>query len=529
MADEAQTIRSINWREVFPFTHLFRAFRIAVHPSKLLLALAALLLIYLGGRVLDGVWPEKYQALPGEFGFNAGARDEIDQFDLAMRRAQSLTNRPVAAADDADLRRRGIFISFFDYEVGRINDVTQSVLSNDWFTGSLASPGVFPSIGAFLVGPGLLFHNHPLYAILFFAWFLLIWSLFGGAISRIAAVHVARDEKISVRQALRFSISKVLSFLFAPLIPLMIILVIGVVVSATGWALLHIPWVGPVVMGLVFFLALLAGFIVTLVSLGTVGGFNLMFPTVAVEGSDSFDAISRSFSYVFARPWRMLFYSAVSIAYGALTYLFVRMFIFVMLLLTHFFVGWWLGEGGQPDRHWNGPPPGADQPPAVMWPAPRWEDLTYDVDYAHLKPAEDIAAGAISFWVYMTIGLLGAFAISFYFSANTIIYYLMRREVDATELDDVYVEETEDEFGEPVAPARDAGGVAGTGDAGAPSATPTSVSASTAAESASAGTTGDAGGARAYSVEGGSGAAPGASTGDTGNTNQAPGGGTSNP
>ena len=46
------------------------------------------------------------------------------------------------------------------------------------------------------------------------------------------------------------------------------------------------------------------------------------------------------------------------------------------------------------------------------------------------------------------IGLLGAFAISFYFSANTIIYYLMRREVDATELDDVYVEQSEDEFGD---------------------------------------------------------------------------------
>jgi hypothetical protein len=211
-----------------------------------------------------------------------------------------------------------------------------------------------------------------------------------------------------------------------------------------------------------------------------------------------------------------------------LTYLFVRLFLFVMMLLTHFFVGWWLG--GTPDRHWNGPPPGSSEPPAVMWPAPRWEDLTYNVDYAHLKTAEDIAAGAISFWVYLTIGLLGAYAISFYFSANTIIYYLMRREVDATELDDVYVEETEDEFGEPVAMTKDAaGGVGGTGGAGAPAATPTAVSASTAAESGSAGTTGDTGGARAYTVEGGSGTAPGPFTGDAGNTNQAPGGGTSNP
>src|SRR3989440_5840949 len=55
-------------------------------------------------------------------------------------------------------------------------------------------------------------------------------------------------------------------------------------------------------------------------------------------------------------------------------------------------------------------------------------------------------------WVYLAIGLLGAFAISFYFSANTIIYFLMRHEVDATELDDVYLEQSDDEFAEP-APA----------------------------------------------------------------------------
>ena len=78
----------------------------------------------------------------------------------------------------------------------------------------------------------------------------------------------------------------------------------------------------------------------TLVCSGTVGGFNLMYPTVAVEGSDSFDAISRSFSYVFARPWRMLWYTVVAVVYGALCYLFVRYFIYVMLAVTHFFV--WL-------------------------------------------------------------------------------------------------------------------------------------------------------------------------------------------
>ena len=48
--------------------------------------------------------------------------------------------------------------------------------------------------------------------------------------------------------------------------------------------------------------------------------------------------------------------------------------------------------------------------------------------------------------------MLGAFAISFYFTANTIIYYLMRHEVDATELDDVYLEQSEEDFADATAP-----------------------------------------------------------------------------
>src|SRR5687768_8954378 len=71
MADEPQAnpptvLRAINWREVFPFTHIFRSFRVAVHPSKLVLGLLALLMLYLGGRILDAVWPQKHQANYGE-------------------------------------------------------------------------------------------------------------------------------------------------------------------------------------------------------------------------------------------------------------------------------------------------------------------------------------------------------------------------------------------------------------------------------------------------------------------------------
>ena len=455
MADESQqvqhAIRSIHWREVFPFLHLFRAFRVAVHPSKLVLGLLALLTLYTGGRILDGLWPtsglanyreaDAYEA-HARRGSTSSFRDEIDgtrrthrelyaadlltagafdkedvakRVDLAKAAAENfdrkdeLRGKYYASRDDLlraeneryakekdeaakgkpedkdrllrdartrhddvvrgafartdaqldGLRQRvprGVFAEFFDYEVRQVDGVVAGVVSNNWTGGLTAAAGAAPgqagviqsTLNFLTVGPAWLIHHHFVYFLLFAVLFLLVWAIFGGAIARIAAVHIARDEKISVRQALTFSTNKLLSFVFAPLIPLLIVLAIGAVMAAGG-LLFYLPWgIGPILAGAIYFLALIAGVIITLVLLGTAGGFNLMYPTIAVEGSDSFDAISRSFSYVFARPWRMLWYTAVAVAYGALTYLFVRFFIYMVLAVTHFFVGWWLFRGTQP-------------------------------------------------------------------------------------------------------------------------------------------------------------------------------------
>lgn len=532
MADEPQTnttvLRAINWREVFPFTHIFRGFRIAVHPSKLVLGLVALLTLYVGGRIMDGLWATSSLALPGEiehFGadkpdkavsftqwreaelerlrvnyaselvkfavtpddksakepaqsfdrlselkgkrmFRANevemkaardaqktAHDEADKKTDAVEKAKAhrdadsafyAARKGIDARVDADMARfkqivpRGIFNAFFEYEVGEVNAVAYSVYMNNW----LVSGGVKDhAVNFFSVGPVWLWKHHLLYAALFTSLFLLTWAVFGGAISRIAAVQVCRDEKISVRQALRFSLNKVLSFVFAPVIPLVIILVIGLVV-ALGGLLMYIPVVGPLLVGVLLFLALIAGLLITLVFFGTLGGMNLMFPTIAVEGSDSFDAISRSFSYVFARPWRMLFYTAVAVAYGSLTYLFVRFFVWIVLLVTHGFTAWFLNEEG------------AAYSLNKMWPEPAafWAfKLPYDINFAGLDRWDSIAAFLMSIWVYLFVGLVGAFAISFYLSVNTLIYVLMRREVDATEIEDVYMEEAEDDLSD-VAP-----------------------------------------------------------------------------
>jgi hypothetical protein len=548
MADEPITVRAISWRQTFPFINLFRAFRVAVHPSKIVLALVALIMLYIGGHLLDLVWVVQDRAVPNEvilydqFSSQPKAgqsfselrknyRDQIEQMYAQQLLAYKIESKPDAAKRaahngdelgtlkarivlkrdqtkaDADQARKhaptgsadaiaaadheyqanvrqmfalasteyqaalqiknvGLFETYFEYESNQVSNVVRAVEDWNWLgrerlpsmdtsnfdlsseTGT-SSPGVIQSaVRFFTVAPIWLLTQHPLFFFLFGLMFLVLWSIFGGAICRIAAVHAARDEKLSIRSALMFSGGKFFSFLFAPIIPLLIVVGIGLLVTI-GSSLANIPYFGPIIIGAVFFLALAAGFVMALVLLGLIGGFNVMYPTIAVEGSDSFDAISRSFSYLYARPWRLGFYTLVSIVYGTASYLFVRLFIFVMLVLAHRFGG--IAVGATADSTaplWTS-----------LWPDPATSGrLSYDIDTLSLTFAQEIGARLIWLWVHLVIALLGAFAVCFYFSANTIIYYLLRKEVDATDLDDVYMELTDDEFADPVptdAPAGD--------------------------------------------------------------------------
>lgn len=508
MPDEPQAIRAIDWKSAFPFTLIFRSFRVAIHPSKLVLALLALVLIYFGGRVLDAVWPASHRAVPTELAIYFDTRDDADPSKAFVTRRNDARDQVVRAhtsrleliqkpsgtlgdikaailkqRDDtvvqanklyddlptkteADARGRdnaiaaaynravvewkaaqsingeGLFKTFYTLQSNIAHRAVQQAGAGEWLTAG----GVIDQVIAFLtIGPGWAIRHHPVFFTLFGIYSLFIWAVFGGAIARIAAVHVARDEKISFRQALDFSTAKFLSFISAPIIPLAIIGFIGFVITAVAFiALTVVPWVGPIFAGALYFLALIAGFIITLVLLGLLGGFNLMYPTIAVEGSDSFDAISRSFSYLFARPWRMGFYTLVAAVYGAICYVFMRYFVVVILSVTHMFTAMGVFKSADSTEPlWP-----------VMWPAPTGANLTYELNELTLGPAQYMGAFLVAFWVHLVIAMLAAFAISFYVSANTIIYVLMRHEVDATELDDVYLEQTEEDFADvpPAAP-----------------------------------------------------------------------------
>jgi hypothetical protein len=64
-----------------------------------------------------------------------------------------------------------------------------------------------------------------------------------------------------------------------------------------------------------------------------------------------------------------------------------------------------------------------------------------------------VGAGLVAIWLYLVFLLIVGFGYSYFWSASTIIYLLMRRKVDDTDLDEVYLEEDEgDDLYSPTAP-----------------------------------------------------------------------------
>jgi hypothetical protein len=309
--------------------------------------------------------------------------------------------------------------------------------------------------------------------------FLAIWSYFGGAIARIAAFEIAKDgERIETRKALQFAKRKFWSFFWAPLICLIGLLFFGFcnyVGGFIGHALDFFPGggLGSIVVALLLPLALLSGFIMTLIGVGTLTGLPLFLPAVAAEGTDSFDAVSRGFSYVYSRPWHFLGYQGLSAVYGYVSIGFVILFAIIMCHLGisagkagYEICGAWKTPEGKTgfaevaDRSWglilsdehtkceayrwdvggfvrNPDPYGRLQVIAnkITHPAPGGEKLPVGYVFATV---------GTTIWLAVTLGLALGYVVSYGISQQTMIYYILRKKVDGIEMNEVF-EEAEEE------------------------------------------------------------------------------------
>lgn len=403
--------QSLQLSDNFMFPKLFQSFRIAVAPGKLTVALLGLIAISLAGYVMDFsatvvVGPE--------------AEGAVSELDVYM--ASSSPDKDVLEFQkkyEAKGSRTGVFSTLWDFGSTKFHTTLRELFE-------LNFASVAQSIGGYFKGIQWAIRYHYAYCLIFAAIKLAVFSIVGGAICRMAAMQFARGEKPGLIEAIRFASKRFASFFFAPLAPLVFITLVGAFIFLMG-LVGKIPYVGGLLIGLSMLLILAAGALITVALIGTMAGFNLMFPAVAYDGSDAFDAISRSFSYVFSRPWRMGFYTLIATVHGAICYLSVRLFAFLLLSVTHILLSCAISLGGYTNKLEG------------IWAGPEFMNLLGSNSTATLGTIESVTAFVVYLALWIVGGLVVSVVISYYFSANTIIYSLMRNKVDNAALDEIYV------------------------------------------------------------------------------------------
>ncbi len=299
---------------------------------------------------------------------------------------------------------------------------------------------------------------------------LALVAFFGGAITRSAAVELVTDEIVDVRKALGYAGKKFKDYLLSLMGPFLAILVLGLIVGLVAlFPGRVIPYVGEIFVGIFYFLALFAGLIMVLVGIGILG-LGLMPVSVSVEGTDAFDAWSRVYSYVFARPWRFILYHLIGFVYGIAALFFIKIFTVKFVQVTARFVGWGMGpkfrESIWPSvvKHIGEVVQPIDSLvlsllkvfeglPFVGWAINLWTRFSVP----QIPSAEPLgAAGGIAwFFIFLyaiiIIGFVISFGVSLFFCLETIIYLLLRKVHDGTDFTEIYTEEVEEEELETVA------------------------------------------------------------------------------
>jgi hypothetical protein len=241
------------------------------------------------------------------------------------------------------------------------------------------------------------------------AWAIAVWGIAGGAIARIAVVQAANDRRVGLGSALRFALGKSPSLIGAPLTPMLAVAIFAGSAALFGLAC-RAPWgIGVAIAWVLGFVPLLLGLVMALILVGLAIGWPLMHVTVAAEGEDAPDALSRSYSYVNQRMARYAAHILASLAIGGIGLGLAILMARVVLALAD----WGVGLG-----------------------------------------TSDVPETARLFWTGVVGFIVHGWVYSYFWSAASIIYLILRRDVDGTSWNDVFLpDHAADTFSDDLKPA----------------------------------------------------------------------------
>ncbi len=266
---------------------------------------------------------------------------------------------------------------------------------------------------------------------------LAIWSLSGGAITRVASLDYAKGSSIGYRDSLKYSARKFWSYYWAPVAPILGALFF-VLLNGLAGLLGKIKFLELLVV-LGFPIILLFSFLALFVVIIGVIGCWLMIPTISADGSDAFDSMSRAYSYVLSQPLKYFIYLASAVAFGVFAVAIASTATGLLVKTSFATVGMGMGQKFQTIMAAIN---GIIQPAGLA--------ANYNISM-QIKlalsglPSTTMTVDILGLLAYLLLLnlIVWSIAAAYVGSAQTVLYLLMRKEVDGTEVADVYVEEIE--------------------------------------------------------------------------------------
>lgn len=245
-----------------------------------------------------------------------------------------------------------------------------------------------------------------IHALLSVVWAVLVFGLFGVAIARIAVVQLANRERVGFGTALKFAARRWPSSVGAPLAPFLMISLLVAILSLAGLVSAIPGDIPKILLSLTLLIPLIIGAIVAVILLGLAFCWPLMHLTVAAEGEDMFDALSRSYSYFNQRRGHYVIQTLLAWALGTIGALAFAVAAQVAVGIAF----WGLSLGGGAGVGYQGP------------------------------LAADILR---TLWLYGVQLVVLAWGVSYFWSAYAAIYLGLRKDVDGVPWHDIYVPEHE--------------------------------------------------------------------------------------
>ena len=404
MPEERVVLRAVSWREFCPWLIITRAFGLSISLQLLTLATIGVLATPVGWWVFSHLLFDVDRGIIHDRDSSAALNHVANDFSRwpgQLTETVGLPPSPPAVPQD-------------------VAGVIQELVSGPVY-------GIWQRMNApywrLIVDASLSLRGLTL-ALLGALWTLVVWAFIGSAITRSAALQLSVEQRPTLPQVLRYASVKVGSYVASPLLPILLVMAIAAILAVTtgifarwNWSL----WISGVLWGP----GLIATFVMAVVLLGLTVAWPLMWPTISTEGTDAFDALSRSYSYTFQRPLHYLFYSMVAALIGTLGWFFVYHFSEWIIDLS-FWSASWIATADRIDEIRS----------VISGRSTNQNGLLF-------------GAKIMGLWVGLVRTIAMAFTYSYFWTSVTAIYLLLRRDVDQTETDEVYLAPQDETYGLP--------------------------------------------------------------------------------